>query len=493
MRSGRRKKLIIILLLLIGIGSISIGFSAFSSDLKISTGLAVNPNQEDFSVKFSSDSSKLATDPVEPSSKSNGLSAKNATIVNSATPTIGGYSAVFTQDGQYVTYSFYVRNTGNYVAYLNSIIFYSDKTCTAKTGTDSTSVSDNCESVNTSITVKVGNIITTETKLDITGESLEPNESKLVEVTFEYLGGGSVIGGDFSIQLPSISLYYDSSNQYNTPQDDPVNQETSTSTTEMLVLSDVLSTSLINYKIYGSSAGVGESVDDSYVIPITVRGTNLLDLSKGVLPSTTPHVKYTYDNSTGTLNLTSTPTAYDYVFFYLERDLKINFKVGKTYYFGADAIVSGKKSTTKDTVLLFGIAYTNSAYAILRQPFLYNDGLHSMSGSFTYTGTEENLRMPTHFNYGSNDPAYVKYEKLYLSDFDRYEPYVTPTNVNITISSPLMEGDYIDFMIQSVVRSDGTKESVNIPTLTTLSVPTTVIEVGTTNTPSKIEATYFKN
>ena len=55
-----------------------------------------------------------------------------------------------------------------------------------------------------------------------------------------------------------------------------------------------------------------------------------------------------------------------------------------------------------------------------------------------------------------------------------------------------MAGDYIDFETQKVVRSNGTTENITVSPITTLSLPTTIIEVETTNAPSKIEATYFK-
>ena len=73
-----------------------------------------------------------------------------------------------------------------------------------------------------------------------------------------------------------------------------------------------------------------------------------------------------------------------------------------------------------------------------------------------------------------------------------YESYVTPITFDITISSPLMEGDYIDFKSQKLVRSNGTTESISIPVITTFGVPTTIIDVGTTNPPSKIEVKYSK-
>ena len=146
---------------------------------------------------------------------------------------------------------------------------------------------------------------------------------------------------------------------------------------------------------------------------------NFADLSKAVPSSTTQHVRFNYDNLTGTLEYTSTPTQYDYLMLYLERDVGVKFEIGKTYYYSADVTITGK-TNEEQTVVAFGIAYTGMS---IKQYYKYADEKFKASGSFTYTGTEENVRLVIHANYGSKDPAWVKFENIYVSEVNEFEPY----------------------------------------------------------------------
>ena len=481
MRSERRKKMIILIMLLIGVCSISVGFAAFSTTLKIKSGLAITPDSSTFSVKFSSSPTSLVANPISPSSKSTGLEATTAKITNSTKPTIDGYSATFTKEGQFVTYLFYVRNTGHYTAYLNSITFNTDKTCTAKPGTDESSVNANCSNVSTKTTVKVGNITTTESKLDITGETLAPNESKLVEVTFEYLGGGNNIDGDFSVEFPSITLYYASTQGLNKPQDDPGRYNTSMSESNILALSDIYSTTLKNYRIYGSSAGVGDSGESGYIIPITVRGKNLFNpylIPEGTIQGVSAKI----NNGNITLNGSLLNHRYS--------SASLIYFDSNTYKF-TTTITSGELENDlrlylyKSNENAANLGYVNYFAILNTETKSVTRSLNIEAGYYLvlvyYTSSASPIFKNTTFNV-----------QLETGEATAYEPYVESQTFNITISSPLMAGDYIDFETQKVVRSNGTTENITVSPITTLSLPTTIIEVETTNAPSKIEATYFK-
>lgn len=97
----------------------TLGFAAFSTTLNISSSASVTPSSGDFMVKFSTSKDSLVVNAVEPSSKTSGITTTNGTIVNSVSPTLSNLSASFTSPGQYVEYTVYARNEGEYTAYLN--------------------------------------------------------------------------------------------------------------------------------------------------------------------------------------------------------------------------------------------------------------------------------------------------------------------------------------------------------------------------------------
>ena len=150
------------------------------------------------------------------------------------------------------------------------------------------------------------------------------------------------------------------------------------------------------------------------------RTKNIADLSMVKTSTTTQHVRFNYDTATGTIEYTSTPTQYDYLMIYLERDVGYTFEQGKTYYWGADVTISGKTTNTKSTIY-FGISYENSSMTGKTHIAYENKTLH-MSGSFVYEG-QTNIRLILHANYGSEEPAWVKYENIFVSEVDEFEPY----------------------------------------------------------------------
>ena len=140
MRSERKKQIMTLTIFLVSVLVISVGFAAFSSTLKIKTKATVTPNSSDFKVMFSSSENTLETNPGKASPEGMG---GDATIDNTLTPTISGLSASFTSPGDTVTYTFYVRNEGQYEAFLNSISFRG-KNCTPGEGADVTMLDNAC-------------------------------------------------------------------------------------------------------------------------------------------------------------------------------------------------------------------------------------------------------------------------------------------------------------------------------------------------------------
>ena len=213
MEHNRKQKLLMIIALVLSIVSLSIGFSAFSTTLNISSSASVNPSSDSFSVKFSTSQNSLVVGAVTPSSNPFGLTTSNGTITNGASPTLSNVSATFTSPGQYVEYTFYARNEGEYTAYLNNINFLGDKTCTGETGTTTSLVTSACESINISATI--GNNAYTETT-PIEGHTLAKGVGEQIKIRLEYSSSGTTVDGPFLITFPDVALVYSTVNDSST-------------------------------------------------------------------------------------------------------------------------------------------------------------------------------------------------------------------------------------------------------------------------------------
>lgn len=212
MSENKSYKIIAIIAILVGAIGVAVGYSAFASNLKITSSAEVTPDANLFSVVFSSSDQSVQTNNITPTLNKTvtGFSATNATINNSgAMPTISNLKATFTEPGQSATYSFYAYNAGEYIAHLKKIEFDGSKTCTAKENTTQSLVTSACNGI--SLSVKVGNeTATTSTVNNITSHSLAKSTAETVIVTITYADGSAMADGDFDVTFPDIKLDYES-------------------------------------------------------------------------------------------------------------------------------------------------------------------------------------------------------------------------------------------------------------------------------------------
>lgn len=211
MNNNKGYKVIAIAALILGVLGVSLGYAAFSNTLTISSSASVKPDSSGFNVDFSSSSSAVATSDITPTLNkvATGFTATDAQIDNTTDPTISNLSATFTEPGQSATYTFYAYNAGNYIAYLNSIVFSGSKTCTAKTGTTQSLVDSACNGIE--LSAKVGSESATTTSVaSITSHSLATSTAEEIVVTISYKADSAIADGDFDVTLPDIVLTYDS-------------------------------------------------------------------------------------------------------------------------------------------------------------------------------------------------------------------------------------------------------------------------------------------
>lgn len=215
MEKNRNAQVIAIVALVVAVLGLSVGFASFSNVLNIQSSANVKPDSSTLNVDFSSSIDSVTVAEITPTATPNSIVTTNATIDNSADPTISNLSATFTEPGQSAMYKFYAYNAGELNAYLKSIVYANvagsnaTKVCTAKEGTTDALVQKACENI--LVKVKVGNELETATgKASITGHSLAKKTGEMVTVTLEYAAGAERTDGDFSVAFGNITLNYSS-------------------------------------------------------------------------------------------------------------------------------------------------------------------------------------------------------------------------------------------------------------------------------------------
>ena len=215
MEKNRNAQVIAIVALVVAVLGLSVGFASFSNVLNIQASANVKPDNDTMNVDFSSSIDSVTVAEITPTATPNSIVTTNATIDNSADPTISNLNATFTEPGQSVVYKFYAYNAGELNAYLKSIVYANaagsnaTKVCTAKEGTTDALVQKACENI--LVKVKVGNELETATgKASITGHSLAKKTGEMITVTLEYAAGAERTDGDFSVAFGNITLNYSS-------------------------------------------------------------------------------------------------------------------------------------------------------------------------------------------------------------------------------------------------------------------------------------------
>lgn len=246
------------------------------------------------------------------------------------------------------------------------------------------------------------------------------------------------------------------------------------------------------------------------------KTSNLLDLSKVTARAVSPHVTFDYNNLTGSMILTSTPTKYDYTSVTLE-ELGISLEIGKTYHFSCNVTVSGKQ-TTDQTAIAFYIRYDGS---VAKGIYPTTNGTYHLSDTLTYTG-QTGIYLAIFFNYGSPEVAQVRFDNIYFGEANEFEPYsykvpikANETIINVYLNEPLRKignyVDYIDYKNKKVVKcvevldDSGTQiiensyQGLTTPIEETIEIPeisifkgTNVFDVETTTKPSEIKINYWK-
>lgn len=100
----------------------TLGFSAFSTTLNISSSAIVTPNSDDFNVVMLESGTDLSDTTATPTLHY-GATAEETLFNNYSGGSRVSLKANFTNPGQYVMYKAYIYNLGEYDAYFDKVIF----------------------------------------------------------------------------------------------------------------------------------------------------------------------------------------------------------------------------------------------------------------------------------------------------------------------------------------------------------------------------------
>ena len=218
---------------------------------------------------------------------------------------------------------------------------------------------------------------------------------------------------------------------------------------------------LRNYRIYGNTGGVGDldTETEKYIIPVVMQ-------NKNVLQNTSP--SRTFGNLTATvqpdgtviLNGTSPSTAF----------IDINTKV----FVESGMILSGCPSGgSANTYCLRATKLSTESYANQTGDDIVftSSENYKISIRINANYTCDNLIFRPMIRYPNTDGVFVAYEE--------------PAIKNISLDSPLDDGDYIDFREQKRFNSDNTNEILSLPAITSIN-GISVLSVNTAVQPEKV-------
>ena len=233
----------------------------------------------------------------------------------------------------------------------------------------------------------------------------------------------------------------------------------------------------IKCNVYGSTKGIGnlDSTDGKYKIPVTLTGKNVLPYPYKDPSKTGNGISFTV-NGDGSVSLTGTATGK--ATYYFARSFKLksgtytlsekmknqssNVSIILDAYAGGKFLNSYSASAKKTTVITLSQDATVSIYA------------------YVPTGVVcENYPVKPQLEIGTTETE--------------YEPY-TANSATAVLDTALGEGEYIDIINKKRYGTDGSTTDITVSgSLKTAYSAKYHISCGTTETPSKIELSYWQD
>ena len=233
----------------------------------------------------------------------------------------------------------------------------------------------------------------------------------------------------------------------------------------------------IKCNVYGSTKGIGnlDSTDGKYKIPVTLTGKNVLPYPYKDPSKTGNGISFTV-NGDGSVSLTGTAT-------------------GKaTYYFTRSLRLKSGTYTLSETM-----KNQSSNVSIILDTYAGGKFLNSYSASAKKTtvitlSQDATVSIYAYVPTGVVCENYPVKPQLEISTTEtEYEPYTT-NGVTAALDTALGEGEYIDIINKKRYGTDGSTTDITVSgSLKTIDSAKNHISCGTTETPSKIELSYWQD
>lgn len=237
MEKRRQIKILSIVALVLAIISMTMGFAAFSTTLKISSSATVTPNLDSFKITIYGiddeiEQQDFIDNPIDPllyTSLTQGMyifdgewndsnPALEATpaIIDNSTHTISNLSFTFSEPSQGGVYPFLIKNEGKYKAYLdaqeieNYIQGIAPNSCEPQETTTNALVQKACSSIELYIT-----LVNSQGEAYESGDyniELDTNDYLVFVVSIAYISPGDMADGPFSASFQNLELNFTTAN-----------------------------------------------------------------------------------------------------------------------------------------------------------------------------------------------------------------------------------------------------------------------------------------
>ena len=233
----------------------------------------------------------------------------------------------------------------------------------------------------------------------------------------------------------------------------------------------------IKCNVYGNTGGIGnlDSTDGKYKIPVTLTGKNVLPYPYKDPSKTGNGISFTV-NGDGSVSLTGTATGK--ATYYFARSLKL--KSG-TYTLSEKM----KNQSSNVSIILDAYAdgkFLNSYSASAKKTTVITLSQDVTVSIYAYVPTGvvcENYPVKPQLEIGTTETE--------------YEPY-TANSATAVLDTALGEHEYIDIITKKRYGTDGSATDITVSgSLKTIDSAKNHISCGTTETPSKIELSYWQD
>ena len=217
--NNRYSKYIAVIALLISVVGVSLGFAAYSNtvQIKAAADYKVGANPTTKPTEPSTDPDTPTQGPVTPTPDPDNTPGGTAETADVTANGIENIMVHFTAPGQKFNYTFYGVNPTEFVSYLNKIVF-GTKTCSPDNsngnaaqavyvnGADGTSGA--CADIHLNVTAGGVEYIEDDSNQEINGHTIAAGGNETIVVTVEYVDGGAVADGDFTVDFGTTELQY---------------------------------------------------------------------------------------------------------------------------------------------------------------------------------------------------------------------------------------------------------------------------------------------